>query len=255
MVGRPKLPWGRKEATPGADAPQAVPSGPASSPPRAPPLAREVSPAHHWLSVVVARHGPAGPVPVAGARIVVRPYPRGATSPGDPVGRGTTSAEGSLALLLPPGRYAVAATHDGDSRVVTVRLEHAGRAVLVLESRARRVALRLEVARPDGFALGHAPVEVRTVTGGALVERGETDETGIASLHIPAGAYVVHVGDARVRTYVEADTVLRIAADAAPEARLASGGPTAHPYAQRVRAATQYAAPFDLAAVRDEGWN
>ena len=262
MVGRPRLPWSRKRdeqsgAKDGASAAPAAAAAPAASTARiAPPLAREPDAApHHWLTIIVARHGPVGPVPLPGARVVVRAYPRGAAAPRAPIGRGTTGPDGTLALLLPAGRYAVAATHERDTRAVTVTLEHAGRALLTLESLARRVALTIEAARPDGFALTHAPVEVRAAAGGAVVERGATDDTGVVTLGVPAGAYEVRVGGASVRTYVEADTLLRMTAEpAAADAAEADVQPIT-PYQQKVRAATQYAAPYAVANVRDEGWN
>ena len=258
MVGRPRLPWSRKQDEPsGAEDGAPAASAPAATARIAPPLAREPDAApHHWLTIIVARHGPVGPVPLPGARVVVRAYPRGAAAPGAPIGRGTTGPDGTLALLLPAGRYAVAASHERDARAVTVTLEHAGRALLTLESLARRVALTIEAARPDGFALTNAPVEVRAAAGGAIVERGATDDTGVATLGVPPGAYEVRVGGATVRTYVEADTLLRMTADAAPaDGAIASELPPITPYQQKVRAATQYAAPYAVANVRDEGWN
>lgn len=264
MPGRLRIPWIGKRGESASDAePEAAPVAPPAAPQRpAPPLARPADPPHHWLTVLVARHGPVGLVPAPGARVVVRPFPRGATEPGEPVGRGTASADGTLALLLPPGRYAVAAAHQGDGRSVTVTLEHAGRATIVLESLARRVRLTVEASGPDGFALTRAPIEIRSAAGGALVQHGATDDVGIATLHVPPGAYEVIVGGARVRTYVEADTRLRVATDLAPDQPATPAAdaqalpPTpASPYAQKVRAATTYAAPFHVSNVRDDGWN
>jgi hypothetical protein len=192
-------------------------------------------------------------VPVAGARVVVRSFPRGSARPGEPVGRATTAADGSVALLLPAGRYAVAAAHEDESRAVTITLEHAGRAMLALESRGRRVVLTVEVALSDGRAVENGCVDVLTVPGGALAARGSTDAEGIAALSLPPGAYEVRVGDAAAKTYIEADTLLRVTADAAPRALAAPAAVTR--YHQRVRAATGYAAPFDVAHLRDDIWN
>jgi hypothetical protein len=68
---------------------------------------------------------------------------------------------------------------------------------------------------------------------------------------VPPGAYEVTVGAATARTYVEMDTLLRMTAepgrpDPAPE-------PTR--YQQKVRAATSYAAAYDVSAVREDLFN
>lgn len=264
MAGRPRLPWSRKRE----EQPQPAQAAPSPLPAPAAAAMRPVAPiprapdtrAHHWLALLVARHGPAGPVPVPGARVIVRAFPRGATRPGAPVGRGTTNAEGTLTLLLPEGRYAVSATSDGDARIVTVTLEHAGRATLVLESLQARVMLRIEATRSDGEPLAQARVEVRAAAGNALVVDGTTDEAGHLSVTVPRGAYEVRAGAARVRTYVEAATTLRITAD--DDAPAGASGSDARPapsqlspYAQRIRHATHYAAPYQVHNVRDEGWN
>lgn len=240
MVGRPRLPWGRRKGEEGEPQPAAAAA-------TAPPLPRPATTEHHWLTVVVARHGPAGPVPVPGARLLVRDYPGG-----QPVARGTADADGIFTLLLPAGRYSVAATHEGAGRAVTVTLEHAGKATIVLETYARRVTLTVDAASPRGEPLSGATIEVRTSTGNTLVARATADEVGVASMDVPAGAYEVRVGATAVRTYVEADTLLRVTAEPA----FAPAPPVVdNKYAQKIRVATQYAAPFSVAHVRDDGLN
>ncbi|GEM_PF-7088161 len=232
------MPWSREPAEPEQVAPPA------------PPLPRPPAAPHHWLTVLVARPGPEGPLPVADARVVIRPFPLGAPKPGEPMARAATGPEGTVALLLPAGRYAVSARHAGEGRAVTVTLEHAGRALLVLEALGKRVVLTVEVSGPDGGALPGAPVEVRSAPAGTLAARGATDERGVATLHLPPGAYEVRVGAARARTFVETDTLLRLAAEAAPAPQ-----PVASRYAQKARAATSYVAPFSAEHVRDDVWN
>lgn len=239
------LPWPRRS---GEAAP--APAGPL--PPAAPALPRPPVVEHHWLTVAVVRSGPAQPLPVGDARVVVRPFPRGAQRPGEPVARGSTGHDGSFALLLPAGRYAVSATHGGEGRAVTITLEHSGRAMLVLESLGRRVVLTVEVAGPAGEPLAEATVDVRTVPGGTHAARGVTDERGVAAIHLPAGAYEVRVGGSAAKTYLEADTLLRLTAEPAPPEPAA---PAVSRYAQRARAATSYVAPLDIANVREDSWN
>lgn len=246
MAGRrARLPWSRdKDPQPEASpAPTARP---------APPLARPApaAPTHHWLTLLVARPGPEGPLPVPGAKVVVRPYPRGAANPGEPMARTATGPDGTIALHLPAGRYAVSARHQGDGRAVTITLEHAGRAMLLLEALGKRVTLTVEASGIDAGALVGAAVEVRATPAGTLAARGVTDERGIAALHLPPGAYEVRIGATRVKTYLETDTLLRVAAEAAP-----APGPIQSKYAQRARAATSYVAPFDAEHVRDDVWN
>ena len=240
----PRLPWRRDEPTPAEPpAPTARPADPAPRPEKA---------RHHWLTLLVARAGPVGPLPVAEARVVLRPFPRGAPRPGEPMARATTGPDGTVALHLPAGRYAVSARQGGEGRVVTITLEHAGRALVLLESLGKRVVLTVEVSGADGGPLPEASVEVRATPGGALAGRGVTDEAGIATIHVPPGAFEVRVGDAVARTYVEADTLLRLAAaSVAP----ATPSPAASRYAQRARAATSYVAPFDITNVREDAWN
>lgn len=230
-----------------------APGAPPAPAPVLPPLPRPQGIAHHWLTVVVARPGPAAPVPVAGARVTVRAFPRGAPRPGDPVARGTTGADGSVALQLPAGRYAVSAQHGGEARVVTVTLEHGGRALLLLEAPGRRVTLTVEAFTPDGRPLPHAVVDVRTSPAGTPAARGHADERGVLSLPLPPGAYEVRVGDASARTYLEADTRLRLTAEPAPAD--ARQPPPVTPYAQRARAAATHVAPLDPSSVRHETWN
>lgn len=241
MAGRRRLPWARE---PEGEAPAAqAPAAPAPRPP---------APPHHWLTLLVGRPGPAGPLPVPDARVVVRPFPRGASRPGEPMARATTGVEGTVALHLPAGRYAVSARHGGEGRVVTVTLEHAGRALLLLESLGKRVVLTVEVTGPDGEPLPEAAVEARATPGNALAGRGVTDERGVAAIHVPPGAYEVRVGGVAAKTYVEADTLLRLAAESdAP----AVATPASSRYAQKARAATSYVAPFDITNVRDETLN
>lgn len=105
-----------------------------SEPAHVAPLRRAPPPPHHPLTVRVVRGDPYMPVgPVPGARVEVRPLPSGASGPAEPVARGTADRDGTLELLLPPGRYAVAARAGEDTKVVTLTLERAGRATIHLE--------------------------------------------------------------------------------------------------------------------------
>lgn len=224
-----------------------APTEPAATP--LAPIARAPTVAHHWLTVLVARPGPHEPVPAAGARVVVRPFPLGETRPGEPVARGTTALDGTVSLSLPAGRYAIAAAHEGDGKAVTVTLEHAGRAVLVLEAVGRRVVLCIEATRADGRNLPEASVEARSLPSGAVAARGVTDERGVVSLLVPPGSYEIRVGtSAPTRTFVEADTTLRVTAEAAVEPATAAA---VNAYQSRVRQATTYSARFDPEGVRD----
>ena len=235
-----RLPWRKAEPAASEAAGQTL------------PLPRPPTVEHHWLTLVVARPAPAGPVPVAGARVVVRAYPRGAPRPTEPVARGTAGPDGTVTLHLPAGRYAVSASHDDEARGVTITLEHAGRAMILLEGLGRRVVLTAEVTGPDGSALGGARVEVRTTPARALAAEGHTDERGVASLLLPPGAYEVRVGETLAKTYVEADTLLRLSADAP---RIDAPAVATSRYAQKARQAVAYVAPFDLACLRDDQLN
>lgn len=216
------------------------------------PLPRAPIVPHHWLTLAVVRPGPAAPIPVPGARIVVRPFPRGAARPEEPVARGATSAEGSFAVSLPPGRYAVYAQHEGEGKAVTVTLEHAGRATLVLESLGRRVALHVEVTGIDGLPLADAAIEIRTVPTGAHAAAALTNDDGAAEIPLPPGAYEVRVGGVVARTFLEADTIVRLTA--APQTTEMAAPLPPSKYAQRARAATASIAQLDP-TVRDETWN
>lgn len=220
--------------------------------PRA-PLPRPPVVEHHWLTLAVARPGPAAPLPVSQARIVVRPFPRGASRPEEPVARGSTGADGSFAVLLPSGRYAVYAQHEGEGKAVTVTLEHAGRATVLLESLGRRVILSCEVTGPDGDPLPEATVDVRTVPAGTHAARETTNEDGVADLSLPPGAYEVRVGTTVTRTYIEADTILRLTAE--PQTPEPAPTPPVSRYAQKARAATSVIAPLDSESLREETWN
>lgn len=246
MSVRRRFPWGKRVEEPSA-APSAAPAQST-----APPLPRPPAEPHHWLTVVVARPGPAAPVPAAGASVVVRPFPRGAARPLEPVARVTASADGSVALCLPEGRYAVSARHEGEGRAVTLTLEHAGRALLLLEALGRRAVLTVEAADAAGAPLSNAVVAVRAVPTGTQAGSATTDERGVASLQLPPGAYEVRVGETVAKTYVEADTLLRLTAEAAPDP---AAPPSPSRYAMRARTATSYVAPFDVAGVRDDVWN
>lgn len=230
--------------------------GKAAQPPAAatcqPTFPRPQAVPHHWLSVLVARPGPHDPVPVPDARVVVRPFPTGATRPGEVVARGTTGPDGTVSLLLPEGRYAVAARDGEDGRNATITLEHAGRALLLLESLGKRVVLTIEASTFDGRILADAAVDVRTVPTGSVAARSVTDADGVCNLKLPPGAYEVRIGATAAKTYVETDTLLRVSADPAgvtPEA------PPDTKYAQRIRAATNYVATYDVEAVREDLWN
>lgn len=236
----------RKEAQP-------EPPAEAAAPPSAPVAARPRAVQHHWLTVAVVRPGPESSVPVSGARVVIRPFFRGAARPEEPVARGTTAADGTFAASLPAGRYAVYAQHEGESKAVTVSLEHAGRATLVLESQARRAALEIHVTGLDGAPLVGAAVDVRAVPTLAQVARAATDAAGVARLALPPGAYEVRVGGASARTFLEADTSIRLAAEPAYVEPAAE--PPMSRYAQKARAATSVVAPLDPEAVRPDVWN
>lgn len=207
--------------------------------------------AHHWLSLLVARPSPAEPIPVPGARITVRPYPRGAPRPEAPLARGATAPDGTAAFLLPPGRYAVTARLGDEGRSVTITLEHAGRATLLLDAIGRRVTLQIEASAHDGSPLADTSVEARAIHGGAIAARATTDADGIAELLVPPGAYEVRVGGTVTKTYLETDTLLRLTTDAPRALAL----PRVTRYAQRAREATSYAAPFEIARIRDDVHN
>ncbi len=70
---------------------------------------------------------------------------------------------------------------------------------------------------------------------------------------LPPGAYEVRVGATVTRTYIEADTILRVTAD--PKAAEPLQTPPVSKYAQKARAATSVVAPLDHSSVRDETWN
>lgn len=217
------------------------------------PLPRAPSVQHHWLTIAVVRPGPAAPLPVPHARVVVRPFPRGAPRPEEPVARGATSADGTFAASLPAGRYAVYAQHEGEGKAVTVTLEHAGRATLVLESLGRRVVLSVEVNTREGEPLPDTPVEVRTVPAGTHAARATTNEDGVAEITLPPGAYEVRVGANVTRTYIEADTILRVTST--PGTLVEIPAPPVSKYAQKARAATATVAQLDMSATREETWN
>ncbi|HVM44637.1 MAG TPA: hypothetical protein VM582_01780, partial [Candidatus Thermoplasmatota archaeon] len=205
------------------------------------------------LGVAVVRPGPSAPIPVAGARVVVRPYPRHAARPEDPVARGATGPDGTFSASLPPGRYAVYAQHEGEGRAVTVSLAHAGRARLSRTSVARRATLTVEVNGLDGEPLPDAAVDVRAHPSGAHAARIVTNDDGVAHVALPPGAYELHVGGAATRTYLEADTVVRVTAE--PHPLEGAAPPPLSRYAQRARAATATVAPLDGGAIREEVWN
>ena len=229
-----------------------APSAP-DAPPLPPPLPRAPSVAHHWLTIVVVRPVPGSAVPAAGARVVVRPFFRGQSRPEEPVARGTTAPDGAFSVSLPAGRYAIYAQHEGEAKAVTVTLEHAGRATLALESVARRAKLEVHVTGFDGAPLADATVDVRAVPTLAEAARAATGSDGIARLLLPPGAYEVRVGGASARTFVEADTTIRLAAEPSlPERTLE---PPMSRYAQKARAATSVVAPIDVESVRAEVWN
>lgn len=226
---------------------QASEAEPAPTPaaPRAPPVA------HHWLTLAVMRPGPHAPLPVAGARVSVRAFPRGAARPGDVVARATTGTDGNASLLLPQGRYAVTARDGDDAKAVTITLEHAGRAQLLLESAVRRAVLSVELTDVTGGPLADAQVEVRAVPGGQTAGRAVTDADGVAAIPLPPGAYEILAGSSSARTFLDADTTLRLCAATSP-------APAALPptrYAQRARAATAVVAPLDTERLREDTWN
>lgn len=247
MAGLRSFRWSRRSAQTSTDRAQET-AAPLPEPLPRPPMVE-----HHWLTLAVVRSGPAGAIPVPAARVVVRPFLRGSPRPEEPVARGSTAADGTFAVSLPAGRYAVYAQHEGEGKAVTVTLEHAGRATLVLESLSRRATLTVEASGMDGHPLAHAVVEVRALPSNMLAARAGTDAHGAARLVLPPGAYEVRVGDAVARTYVEADTLLRLAATEAP--REAGPAPAVSKYAQKARAATAHVAPLDPTGVRDESWN
>lgn len=217
------------------------------------PLPRAPTVQHHWLTIAVVRPGPASALPVTGARIVIRPFPRGATKPEEPVARGPTGIDGSFAVLLPAGRYAVYAQHEGEGKAVNVTLEHAGRATVPLESLGRRVVLSCEVTGQDGDPLANAVVDIRTIPAGTHAARQTTNDDGVADISLPPGAYEVRVGASLTRTYIEADTILRLVTE--PQAPEPVTAPPVSKYAQRARAATSVIAHLDSESLREETWN
>lgn len=232
----------------------ADPAAPAAPPaPAAAPLPRPPAVTHHWLAIHVLRPGPAAAVPVGGARITVRPYFRGAMRPEEPVARGTSAPDGTFAVSLPAGRYAIYAQAEGEGKAVTVALHHPGRATLMLESLARRATLEVVVTGLDGAPLAEATVDLRVVPTLVQVARMQTDSEGRARIALPPGAYEVRVNGASARTFLEADTTLRIASEPLEPAELAPA-PISR-YAQKARAATTVVAPLDAGTVRDEVWN
>ncbi|HET6403460.1 MAG TPA: hypothetical protein VFH78_02335, partial [Candidatus Thermoplasmatota archaeon] len=170
----------------------------------------------------------------------------------EPVARGATSDDGTFAALLPAGRYAVYAQHEAEGKAVTVTLEHGGRALLVLESLTRRATLTVEARGLDGMPLSRARVEVRALPSGAVATSLDTDDDGVAQATLPHGPYEVRVGEAVTRTYLEADTLVRVVAEEPPPAEAL---PPMSRYAQNARAATAVVAPLEHARVRDEVWN
>lgn len=206
--------------------------------------------AHHWLTVTVQRAGPAHETPIVGARVVVRAHPLGELRPGEPVARGITRADGTAAFLLPPGRYSVAARESGGVRAATVVLDRAGGVTLALEDLHQRVGLHVQVDRTDLGAVVRARVEVRSLPTERLVAEAVTDAHGVADFTLPPGAYEVRVGEAKARTFLEANTVLRLAADRARQPRRQ---PSA--YSMQARQAVNYVQRFELGALRDDGWN
>lgn len=198
------LPWLRRKdapAPPVADPPPAPPQAPP-----APPLARPAPRVRHeWLTITVARANPQGPVPLAHARVVVRPWPAGQPKPSEPLARTATGSEGNAALLLPTGRYAIAASHGGAAKAVTLTLDHAGRAFILLEGPARLAALAVEGATPL------CEVEVRDSEGG-LHARARADEHGFILFPLLPGTYDVTAAGATARVRLDEDARVRLPA-------------------------------------------
>ena len=216
MLGkRLPLPWlRRKEPAPAATPPAAPPPPPRPAPPLARPQAKV---RHEWLTVTVARATPRGPIPLSDARVVVRPWPLGDARPGDPLARATTGPNGAATLLLPTGRYAVSATHGGQTKAVALTLDHAGRAHVLLDSAARLAALAVDGAPPG------AEVQARDARDGGLRAALRADDHGFALLPLPPGTYDVAALDASgepvsaARVTLLADTRLHLPAGRAPD--------------------------------------
>lgn len=225
-------------------APEALPSAPPQERLRPPSLR------HHWLTISVSHPGPTRSIPAPGARVVVRAYSDDRSRAGPPVARGVTRADGAVAFLLPPGRYFVVARDGGSARAATIEVDRPGHASLLLEEFGRRVELIIEAVHDDGQPLMDAAVDIRLDHNGAEVMTALTDEHGVATFDLRPGAYRIQVGEATARTFLDADTRLRIhGASPKPPTRL----PTT--YQLQARQAVNYVQEFELARLRDEGWN
>ncbi len=241
------LPKRKAEAKPSPTPPQPAPQirHDSAALPRAPHVE------HHWLTVHVARPSPNRNVPIQGARVSVRRLHQADDAPDEPVAKGITNPDGTTAFHLPAGRYTVNARHGADARAVTVTLEHAGRATLLLNAPQRAVTLTITASQEDGAPLANATVAIHTEGTNTPVVQTATDERGIAEIEIAPGSYTVKVGTSTVRTFAETDTLLHVTARAVT-------APTARPlsrYAQRARQAVSYAAPLDLHHLREDMWN
>lgn len=183
------LPWLRRRPTP-APAPAEPTPEPEFRP--APPLRRlPAGLRHEWLTVAVARSTLQGPVPLANARVAVRPWSSDAQgAAAEPIARAMTGPDGSASFHLPAGRYAIAASHGQDAKAVTLALDRTGRATLLLDGPGRLVALAVDVRDPAGHPLVGVPVEALDALGLAA-GRALTDEHGHAVLALPPGHYQV----------------------------------------------------------------
>lgn len=214
------------------------------------PLARPQARPHHWLTVHVGLRLEGDLQPLGAAQVVVRPMPVGQVREGDPIARGSTGADGSVALLLPAGRYTVTAVHGPAKRRVLVTVERAGRVTLVLEDGASRHAtLSVEARAHDGGPAQGVPIEARVPRSGKVAARGVTDDRGAAALFVPHGEYDVVAQGASVRQRVAGDADVQLVLPPPPPT------PPSLPYLRRVRAANAFAAPFDPEAVDGDLWN
>lgn len=193
-----RLLWSRRSGEP-ASRPE--PDAPA-------PLARRAAPAHLRLTVLVANRPTGAALP--GARLAVRPLEPLRDWPEGREARAVARADGTAALLLPRGRYAVRIEHERLRKCITLTLERDGRATIWLDAPTVRAHLVVDARRADGSPLARAPVEVRAARADALLALPLTDEAGAASLWLAPGDYDLRVGAVLRRVRLRADGVVRL---------------------------------------------
>lgn len=114
----------------------------------------------------------------------------------------------------------------------------------------RRVRLVVEASREDGSVLADARVSIRHGGDGRVVAEEGTDERGIAEVFLPPGSFEIFVGEAKVRTFLDVDTLVRVVA----ENRLPPP-PAPSRYQLQARQALGYVQDFEPGRLRDDGWN